>query len=92
MQLLLVSAVLAFLDNMVRGFATGVGIMLTTVASLVMWEDGTPTLACGLAAGGSGTFVVGSYVGVISQKVALLTRLLAGDKLDPVVSEKQPAH
>ena len=55
-------------------------------------QDGTPTLACGLAAGGSGTFVVGSYVGVISQKVALLTRLLAGDKLDPVVSEKQPAH
>jgi hypothetical protein len=52
----------------------------------------TPTLTCGLAAGGSGTFIIGSYVGVISDRVALLTRLLSPDKFDTIFSKAQPTR
>jgi hypothetical protein len=55
-------------------------------------QAGAPTLTCGLAAGGSGTFIIGSYVGVISQRLALLSKLLSPDKFDTVFSKSQPTH
>jgi hypothetical protein len=55
-------------------------------------QAGTPTLTCGLAAGGSGTFIIGSYVGVISQHLALLSKLLSPDRFDTVFSKTQPAR
>ena len=58
----------------------------------VSTQSQTPTMTCGLAAGGSGTFITGSYVGVISQRVALLTKLLPQDKFDTIFSRAQPAH
>ena len=53
-------------------------------------QAGTPTLTCGLGAGGSGTFVIGSYVGIVSQRLAVLTKLLAANRFVTVVSRKQP--
>ena len=55
-------------------------------------QTGTPTLTCGLAASGSGTFIIGSYVGVISQRLALLSKLLSPTKFDTIFSKTQPAH
>jgi hypothetical protein len=57
----------------------------------VSTEQGGTAVTCGLAAGGSGTFVVDSYVAVISERVALLVKLLAGNKFMTVAAEKQPA-
>ena len=55
-------------------------------------QAGTPTLTCGLAAGGAGTFIIGSYVGVISERLALLSKLLSSDKFVTVFSKTQPAR
>lgn len=78
-----------------KTFAVRPGVILllggSNVLCSVSSQAGTPTLTCGLAAGGSGTFVLGSYVGIISSRLALLTKLLAGDKFQRVVSEQQPA-
>lgn len=61
------------------------------VLCAVSSQSKAPTMTCGLAAGGSGTFIIGSYVGVISQRVALLTKLLAGGRFDTIFSKPQPA-
>ena len=62
----------------------------TDVVCDVTTESGAPALTCGLFAGGKGTFIVGSYVGVLSDKVALLSQLLAGNKVKTVFSHAQP--
>ena len=73
----------------------GVGALLLVGGSDILCsvssQSDTPTLTCGLAAAGSGTFLVGSYVGVISQRVAVLTRLLTKTSFHTVFSEPQPA-
>jgi hypothetical protein len=75
---------------------TGPGAILllggSDVLCSVSLQKGTPTLTCGLAAGGSGTFIIGSYVGVISQRLAVLAKLLSSDKFDTVFSKNQPSH
>jgi hypothetical protein len=53
-------------------------------------QGGASTLTCGLAAGGSGTFIVGSYVGVISQRLAVLSKLLPNNKVETIVARTQP--
>lgn len=61
------------------------------VLCAVSSQAGTPTLTCGLAAGGSGTFIIDSYVGVLSERYALLTQLLSNSTFRSVVSRTQPA-
>ncbi len=77
-------------------FKVGIGTILLVGGSDVLCsvssQTGTPTLTCGLAAGGSGTFIVGSYVGVISQRLALLSKLLSSDTFDTIFSKAQPAR
>ena len=43
-----------------------------------------------IAAGGSGTFIIGSYVGIISTHVALLTKLLPRTRFETIISRRQP--
>jgi hypothetical protein len=62
----------------------------TDVLCGVSLQSGAPALTCGLAAGGNGTFVIGSYVGVLSERVALLDELLAGGHFATVLSRAQP--
>lgn len=61
------------------------------VICAVSSQRGTPTLTCGLAAGGSGTFVIDSYVGVLSQRYAVLAKLLSNSTFKTVLSRTQPA-
>jgi hypothetical protein len=77
-----------------RSYKIGPGTILllggSDVLCSVSSQKGTSTLTCGLAAGGSGTFIIGSYVGVISQRLAVLSKLLPNNKVETIVAKTQP--
>lgn len=63
----------------------------THVLCAISSEQKVPTMTCGLLAPGQGTFVLKSYVGIVSDKFAFLSRLVSGTKFKDVVAKAQPA-